>query len=402
MRLATIPAAMASYLDAAVLVTVAVGLPVWRAAFHLGPWRVGALGGGFGLAVATGAILGGWLGDRMGLIRMFVCDLTLFLFGLAVVLLARNGTVLTVGISLVGLGAGADLPVSLAVIAEVVPAHARARVTGLTQLLWIGATILTYSAGLLVSGLGLGGIEILVAHLLVVGILTLALRVLSPTPTTPAASSAGRPRPNLPALQQSGAGHPVAATGVFYLFSNLAATTLGTYGTYFLVRVTGLSQTSATRLVLTTFPIALVMAVLFVRLADSAWRDRIFVVAMILQISGFAVGAVTGGRQLGGMVALIVLYSLSNVFAGEAAYKVWSQVLLPPTARATALGLTYGTARYVASLLAFGVPALLERNPTVALWLLCSCTVVSGAVGLAITRHPRFAAELRAPRVAGR
>ena len=107
--------------------------------------------------------------------------------------------------------------------------------------------------------------------------------------------------------------------------------------------VTELTQTQATGLVLVTFPPALLMSVIFVRLADTVWRDRLFVVAMILQIAAFATGALTGGTLVAGMIAVTVLYSLSNVFAGEAAYKVWSQLLFPAEVRATALGVTYGS-----------------------------------------------------------
>jgi inositol transporter-like SP family MFS transporter len=196
-------------------------------------------------------------------------------------------------------------------------------------------------------------------------------------------------------LLGAGVALPLLTTGLFLLFWNIASSTLGSYGTYLLVTVTGLTQSQATGLVLVTFPPALVMSVIFVRLADTVWRDRLFVVAMVLQIAAFATGALTGGTLVVGMVAVTVLYSLSNVFAGEAAYKVWSQLLFPADVRATALGVTYGVARGAAAAFTFLVPALMARDAGGVMWILTCCVTVSGLLGLVITRHSRLRPQLQ-------
>jgi len=116
---------------------------------------------------------------------------------------------------------------------------------------------------------------------------------------------------------------------------------------------------------------------------------------MIIQISAFAVGALTGGTVLAGMVLLVFLYSLSNVFAGEAVYKVWSQLLLPAHVRATGIGLTYAVARAAAAAFMLVVPAIVAAHPAWLLGLLCGCALVSGLTGLVIIRHRPFAHLLR-------
>lgn len=55
-------AGMASYLDAAALLTLSASLTVWRERFALSSLAVGVLAGGFGFAIAAGALVGGWLG----------------------------------------------------------------------------------------------------------------------------------------------------------------------------------------------------------------------------------------------------------------------------------------------------------------------------------------------------
>lgn len=88
----------------------------------------------------------------------------------------------------------------------------------------------------------------------------------------------------------------------------------------------------------------------FVRLAETRRRDRLFYVAIVVEVLAFAIAAVTGGAMLSGMIVMTVLYNVSNQFAGEADYKVWSQEAFPEALRGTAQGLTYGVCRFLFAL----------------------------------------------------
>ena len=390
-------AGLAFYLDAASLISVAVALPIWRDHYQLGVWQVGLLTGGLAFAVAIGSMVGGWLGDRFGRGRIFTGDLVVFVAGTLVVLAAPDGTVLTIGVIIVGLAAGADVPTALAVISDTAPDHARGRLTGVTQVMWISAVLAVYALGFAVSTRGFLGTQILIVHLVFLAVITLGLRIVLTAPRRGRTPLPQQPRLAVTprSLVGAGVGLPLALTGGFFLFWNLASNTLGNYGTYFVVTATGLTQTQATGLVLVTFPPALIMSLIFVRLADSVWRDRLFVVAMIIQVAAFGAGALTGGTAVTGMIALIVLYSLSNVFGGEAIYKVWSQLLLPASLRATGIGLTYAIARAAAAAFMLVIPALIDYSAGLLLWLLVGCVALSGVTGLIITRHPLFTERLR-------
>jgi MFS transporter, SP family, inositol transporter len=398
-------AGLASYLDAATIISVSISLPIWRDHFALGVAQVGLLTAGLAFAIAVGSIVGGWLGDRLGRGPVFTYDLVVFVIGTILVITAVNGTTLTAGVIIVGLAAGADVPTSVAVIADAAPERARGRLVGLTQTMWIAGILATFALGFAVSTLGFLGTQILIGHIVVLAVVTLGLRLVL-TARSRAVAPAAVPGPSHPIgirprdLVGARVGVPLLATGLFFAFWNIASATLGNYGTYFLVNVTGLSQSGATGLALLTFPPALLISLAFVRLADTVWRDRLFVVAMVLQIAAFTVGALTGGTAVLGMVLLIFMYSLSNVFAGEAIYKVWSQRLFPARVRASALGVTYGLARAVAAAFMFVVPLVIERYPNALLWILAGCVTVSGAIGLLITHHPRLAGLMRLPRAA--
>ncbi len=381
---------LASFLDAATVISVSVSLAIWRSHFDLSNWQLGLLSGGLALSVAAGAIVGGWLGDRLGRARVFAVDLVVFLVGLVLMISASNAALLIAGVMIAGLAAGADMPTSLAVISDAVPTAVRGRFIALTQTLWIAGILDGLAVGFLVSRMGYVGTQILFGHLIVLVIITLAARLVihhrweirtrtGPTPSTSIVRG----------LLTTGSLRLVLATAAFFALWNVASSCLGSYGPYFLVTNGDRAvPTQATGLALGTFPVALLVSLAFVKLADTVWRERLFVVAAVVQVAGFAVGAVSGGVVVSAMIILMVCYSLSNVFAGEAAYKVWSQLLLDADTRAAAMGLTYGAARAVAALAVFFVPFVLSPAPK-------SCRgrvtlpdrSASGIVGLGIAHH---------------
>ena len=318
---------------------------------------------------------------------VFTVDLVVFAAATLAIAFAPDAWTLLAGVVVVGLAAGADMPTALTVLSDAAPVGTHGRLVGLTQVSWIAAILVTYALGFATSGIGFLGAQLLSLHLVVVALLTLLLRL---TLASSARSGARQPTVPRPRLRAAGALPALLATGGFLLLWNVASTTLGSYGTYVLVTVTGMTQTQATGLVLVAFPPALLMSVLFTRLADSPWRDRLFVVAMLLQVLAFVAGAASGGVVAGGMLILIVLYSLSNVFAGEAIYKVWSQLLLPPPVRGTAVGLSYGVARGLAAAFLLVVPLALESHAGELLWLLAGCVSASGLIGLMIISRPAW------------
>lgn len=399
-RWSVLAAILSFYLDAATLVSVAIALPVWRDVYRLDVWQVGVLSGGLTFAVALGALTGGWLADRLGRGRVFTGDLVVFVAGTALVGSAPNGLVLTGGVVLLGVATGCDVPVALAVVADAAHGTRMIRLTGITQVVWTSAILVTFGLGIAFSGQGVRGTRVLVVHLALLAVATLGLRLWlmarHPAPDAPPGLPPHRTRGGPVRLLQTDPAVrlPLLLVGGFFVFSNVATTTVGAYLTYFLVTVSGLDQKSATILTSTTVALALVMAVLFARLSDSRWRDRLFVIAVVAQVAAFGTGAVTGGATLGAMLAVALLYSLSSVFAGEAIYKVWAQLLFPDDLRATTLGATYGVARLVAALFLIVVPSLISMSPALLMAVLTGCVLASGSLGLVITRHSALAGRL--------
>jgi inositol transporter-like SP family MFS transporter len=87
------------------------------------------------------------------------------------------------------------------------------------------------------------------------------------------------------------------------------------------------------------------------------------------------------------MLVVLILYNLSNPFAGEAIYKVWTQETFPVNARATVQGITYAIARFVFAAFALVTPAIIAWSPSGLFWMLVGLATVSAIIGNLIIRQ---------------
>ena len=394
---------MASYLDAALIVSIAVNLAIYRDHYDMGVWMAGAISAIVTGCIAVGSLVGGRLADMFGRRRVYNLDILCFALGAVVITLAPNDTVLLVGVLVAGLAAGADLPTSLAVVSDAAPADGRARLVSFTQVMWVLGIVVVVFLGYVLSDTGMTGARIITGHLAVAALLTWQLRArleLAGEPSHDAVEAdavkaalnhhpaVAPPAPRGTALRNvwnRAALLPMVATFLYYVTWGIGANTFGQFGTYLLVTVSGASQSLATGINLAFLPIALVLTFVFVRLADTPWRDRLFYVFTIVQVVAFCIASLTAGALVG-MLVFFVLYQISNPFAGEASYKVWSQLTLPQDTRGTTQGLTYALSRGVFAGVAFVTPALMEYSASLLLWSITLCMAASAAAGVYIVR----------------
>ncbi|WP_030321716.1 MFS transporter [Streptomyces sp. NRRL B-3229] len=397
---------MASYLDAALIVSIGVNLAIYRDAYDMGVWMAGAISAIVTICIAVGSLVGGRLADVFGRRRLYNLDILCYAVGAIIITLAPDDITLLVGVLLAGLAAGADLPTSLAVVSDAAPDHARGRLIAFTQVMWMLGIIVVVFAGFALSDTGMLGARLITAHLAVAALLTWHLRSRLELATGPDAEQDRVPAEK-PAEQQGvalknvwtrAALIPMLATFAFYVTWGLGANTMGQFTTYLLVTVSGASQSVATGINLACLPIGLILTLAFVRIADGPRRDKMFYVATVVQIAAFAIGTLTLGAIVGFLV-FYVLYQLSYPFAGEANYKVWSQLTLPADTRGTTQGITYAVSRGVFAGVAFVTPALLDRSPSLLLWVITGCMALSAVAGVYIVRVlvPRASPDVTAP-----
>src|SRR4051794_21455707 len=108
----TILAAMASYIDAGSIVAGAAGLKLWADEFGLSSGGVGLIGAFSSNAISAGvgALVGGWLADRVGRKPVYQWDLLLYALGVLWIIVAVGPWMLITGYALAGRAGGAPGP----------------------------------------------------------------------------------------------------------------------------------------------------------------------------------------------------------------------------------------------------------------------------------------------------
>lgn len=123
-------------------------LPIVQKQFHLTSAFMGYLGSASAMGMMVGALFCSVLADRMGRKKLFLLCIVVWGLGGLIFALAPSPTVLFIGRIVFGLGAGAQIPCSLALLAEMSPAALRAKYVVLSLLaspiaVVFGATVAT-------------------------------------------------------------------------------------------------------------------------------------------------------------------------------------------------------------------------------------------------------------------
>ncbi|PIJ48699.1 MFS transporter [Erwinia sp. OLTSP20] len=106
------------FLDAYDLGALAFGIKDVAREFHLTPTWTGIVASAITFGAIVGALVGGYLTDKIGRYRVFMADMFFFVFAALACALAPNEYILAAARFIMGLGVGIDLPVAMAFLAE--------------------------------------------------------------------------------------------------------------------------------------------------------------------------------------------------------------------------------------------------------------------------------------------
>ena len=265
-----------------------------------------------------------------------------------------------------GLGVGADLPVSLATIAEEAPDEKRGKMLLFSDILWVVGIVVAQGVGALVGDWGVNGGMIMYGQLLVVCIVVLALRQV--IPESPVWVKAHEDR-LAGKVSQEDSGKvsdllkapytvPFIALIVFYIGTNVPANTLGQFSTYVATSVVHVPVSLAATVGLVVYPIRAILDFVFMKFVDTDKRMPLFYMGAILYLAGFLAMPVFGAT-VATYVATQLLYCIGAAFAFEGILKVWMQECFPTLLRTTANGSIVFASRFCCAIAGYFTASLL-------------------------------------------
>lgn len=385
-------AGMASYIDAAAIIANGIALVIYQFSIGITPDQIGIMSAALTVCIAIGAFAGGRAGDRLGRRTVFIATMMLIVAGSALNTFGTSFPLLFTGVVLIGLGVGADLPVSLATIAEAASERNRGKIIILSNVLWLIGILASVGIAATTGSLGRVGGQLLFGQVGVVALLVLIARLTIPeSPSWLAARAERSAGIRTARAQHTGLGElvrgryakPFFALLVFYTLTNLAAATAGQFNTFIAVNLTGSTVEQFNRIALAVLPIAAVLSVVFMRIVDTPHRMTAFAVGGLFMIGAVLVPAAFG-FTLTTLSTSLALAAVGGSFAFEGIMKVWAQESFPTMLRASAQGTIIAVARISSALLAVVTPALLLGHARVFYLALAVVTVIGLAVAWSV------------------
>lgn len=366
-------AGMASYLDAGSIITSGGALVLYKKHFGITLGQIGELSAMLTFLFAIGALIGGRLGDRFGRRRVFATTMIGLAVGSAMMACASNVAMLYAGTMVVGFCIGADLPVSMTMIAEEAPKGFKGRLVAFSHVLWMAAIGTTFLVQFFVGDMAEQGARIMWGHIFIVSVIVVILRATLPESEEWVKANARRGEVSTVGeiLELSAVKHlfgrrfirPLIALALFYGIFNLAANTGGQFGTLLYTELAKTSVSTAGAVNILQLVISITATVVFMRTVDLSSRMTWFLLGGVLAIAGQAMPLLFGVSTWS-LASWQILQGIGGAFAGESMWKIWSQELFPTLLRSTAQGLTTFFTRMLAAVAAFGTTYLIADGPT--------------------------------------
>ena len=385
----TVAAAVANYIDAGSIVAGSAGLSLWVSYLKLSDTQIGLLGAfsANAISAAIGALLGGFLADKIGRKAVYTNSMLVYALGICLVLFGTSFPFLLSGYMIIGLSVGADITASWTIIAENAPKKNRARHCGVAQVAWAAGAVVVLLLSVLLGDLGLLGNKIVFGHLLVIALITYVLRKRLPESDawqdqSESAQAVRKPKTSyLDLLQPKYLKSILFLMGV-YLIWNLAAGVMGFFMPYIYQQVGGVSATMANILQMGLFIFTgLGVAFIFMPFADK-YRKTVFGISAFAAVIGWSLFLLPAeGMPI--LILFIVMIGMNNGAGQQANYQLWASEIFPTEYRASAQGLMFFLVRISIGAWSLFVPMIIS-NFGIAFMaaILLGCVTASMIIGL--------------------
>ncbi|MCY8808019.1 MFS transporter [Bacillus atrophaeus] len=388
----TIAAALANYIDAGSIVAGSAGLSMWVSYLKLSDSQIGLLGAfsANAISAAVGALLGGYLADKVGRKAVYTNSMLVYALGICLVLFGMNFPMLLSGYMIIGISVGADITASWTIIAENAPKRNRARHCGVAQVAWAAGAVVVLMLSVLVGDLGLLGNKIVFAHLLVIALITYILRIRLPESEAWKGQSKQLQAEGAVLVNKTSYLNLLKPTflkkilflmGV-YLLWNLAAGVMGFFMPYIYQQVGGVSANMANLLQMGLFIFTgLGVAFIFMPFADK-YRKTVFGICAFMAVIGWSLFLMpVQGMPI--LLLFIVAMGINNGAGQQANYQLWASELFPTEYRASAQGLMFFLVRISIGVWSLFVPMIMTNfGIGFMAAILLGCVTASMIIGL--------------------
>ena len=380
----TIVCGMASFIDACAIIGSGIALVIYQHSIGITPDQIGDLSFALIVCIAFGALVGGRLGDQYGRRSVFIVTMAMIVIGAYMLAFMSSFSGLLIGTILVGLGAGADLPVSLASIAEIATNENRGKLLGFSQIMWILGIESALVCSIIVGDFGRVGGQIMFGQVGLFALITMILRMGIPesdrwktahSERIAGAHTIQARRATIKDLLKGPFLKPFIVLLMFYSCTNLVANTNGQFGTYLWVNVVGKSVPFASAIGQLGLVIGVVCAYWFMKISDTPKRFPYFQMGAVAIILTCLIPAILGFSTL-----ILIISGLFGGFglgfAFEGIMKLWTQESFPTLLRTTAQGDIITVARLFAAILAKYTPQIMDSNPRALFFLLAGLSFI--------------------------
>ena len=357
---------MASYIDSCTIITSGVALVIYQNTYGLTDIQFGALSAALTFCIAIGSIFGGRLGDLFGRKPVFSVTMIMLVVGALIMVFSSNFALLLLGEILMGLGVGADLPVSLATISEQAPDEKRGKMLLFSDILWVVGIVVAQGIGSLVGDWGLLGGQIMFGQLAAVSLIVLILRQTIPESPVWLEQNTLRKQGIVKKEDTGKLGDlfktpylvPFVALVIFYIGTNIPANNLGQFSTWIGNNVVELPISTVSLIGMIVYPIRAILDFVFMHFVDTPKRMPLFYMGAALYLAGFLMFPIFGASTIT-YVLTQLLYCVGAAFAFEGILKVWMQECFPTLLRTTANGAIVFASRFSCAVVGFFTAAFI-------------------------------------------
>lgn len=379
-------AGLASFVDGAALSVNGIALVIYQQSIGLTGAQVGLLTAAVTFGLAVGALVGGRAGDLYGRRKVFLVTMIVIVLGSLAPTFGTSFGVLFAGLALLGLGVGADLPVSLATVAEVATDKNRGAMLVFSQAMWVLASITVIIVATTTGDQGRISGQILYGMIALVGTIGFVMRL-----TIPESAAWIRSREQrrlgteLPGDQaavrelfKAPFRRPLVVLSTYYALIGVAGNVAASFVAFIAVNVAGLSVTAFTGYTLLAMPTTLVGLAVMMKLVGTRARLPLFLAGGIVFAAGFLLPVVLGVNLLS-LVLVVVLASAGSALCGEPMARVWANESFPTLLRSTGQGFVFTVGRVTVAVASALAPVLIAFSPS-AFFIALSVAALAGVL----------------------